>query len=228
MNIIPAILPQSYRGITLGVEKVHDTIDTVQIDFVDGHVAHTRTWLFNNKDTEHYSAIEREDEGMPYWETMNYEFDLMVKDPLEKMDMFIALGPSKVIFHLGTFQEGAMLAYLEQMPQIVRDTIAVGMAINLDTDPSAVAPYLEYIDTIQCMGIRDVGFQGRTLDLAVLEQIKKARALYPDKTISVDGGVTLENAQALADAGADSLVVGSAIFRSPEPYGTIEAFKRIN
>ncbi|MBY0328990.1 hypothetical protein K2Q02_02775 [Patescibacteria group bacterium] len=227
MKIIPAILPQSYRGITLGVEKVHDVLDTVQIDFVDGHVAHTRTWLFNNKDSEHFSAIEREDEGMPYWDTMNYEFDLMVKNPLEKMDMFIAMGPSKVIFHIGTFEQGVMLAYLEQLPQIVRETIAIGMAINLDTDPSAVAPYLEYIDTIQCMGIRDIGYQGRPFDEVVLEQIKKTRELYPEITISVDGGVTLENAQALRDAGADSLVVGSAIFRSPEPYATIKEFQSI-
>lgn len=227
MKIIPAILPQSYRGITLGVEKIHDMLDTVQIDFVDGHVAHTRTWLFNNKDSEHFSAIEREDEGMPYWDTMNYEFDLMVKNPLEKMDMFIAMGPSKVIFHIGTFEQGVMLAYLEQLPQIVRETIAIGMAINLDTDPSAVAPYLEYIDTIQCMGIRDIGYQGRPFDEAVLEQIKKTRELYPEITISVDGGVSLDNAQALRDAGADSLVVGSAIFRSPEPYATIKEFQSI-
>jgi len=227
MKIIPAILPQSYRGITLGVEKVHDVLDTVQIDFVDGHVAHTRTWLFNNKDTERFSAIESEEEGMPYWDTMNYEFDLMVKNPLEKMDMFIAMGPSKVIFHMGTFESGTMLAYLEQLPQIVRDTIAIGMAINLDIDPSEVAPYLEYITTIQCMGIRDVGYQGRPFDDAVLAQVKKAKELYPDKEISVDGGVTLENAQALRDAGADTLVVGSAIFRSPEPYGTIKEFQSI-
>lgn len=228
MKIIPAILPQSYRGITLGVDKVHDMVDTVQIDFVDGHVAHTRTWLFNNKDTEHYSAIEREEEGMPYWDSMNYEFDLMVKDPLLQMDKFIALGPSKIIFHIGTFEEKTMLAYFEQLPSIIRETIAFGMAITLDTDPNAVAPYLQYIDTIQCMGIRDVGFQGRPFDEKVLEQVKKVKALYPDKIISVDGGVTLENAQALADAGADSVVVGSAVFRSTDTYGTIQAFKTIH
>jgi len=227
MKIIPAILPQSYRGITLGVEKVHDVLDTVQIDFVDGHVAHTRTWLFNNKDTERFSAIESEEEGMPYWDTMNYEFDLMVKNPLEKMDMFVAMGPSKVIFHIGTFEAGAMLAYLEQMPQIMKDTISIGMAINLDTDPSAVAPYLDYIDTIQCMGIRDVGYQGRPFDEAVLAQVTKVKELYPDKEVSVDGGVNLENAPLLKAAGADTLVVGSAIFRSPEPYGTIQEFESI-
>jgi len=227
MNIIPAILPQTYRAIILGADRVHEMVDTIQIDFVDGHVAHTRTWLFNNKDTEHFSAIEREEEGMPYWDSMNYEFDLMVKDPLMEMDKFIALGPSKIIFHMGTFEEKAMLAYLEQLPSIVRETISFGLAISLDTDPGVVAPYLDYIDTIQCMGIRDVGYQGRPFDDAVLVLVSKVKELYPNKHISVDGGVNLENAPLLKAAGADTLVVGSAIFRSTDAYGTIETFKAI-
>lgn len=227
MKIIPAILPQSYRAIILGADQVHEVCDTIQIDFVDGHFAHNRTWLYNNKDTERYSAIEREEEGLPYWDSMNYEFDLMVKDPLLDMDKFIALGPSKLIFHIETLDTSTMLPYLENIPGIMRDTISFGIAINIDTDPSLIAPYLEHIDTIQCMGIRDPGFQGRPFDEGVIEQIKKVKALYPDKHISVDGGVTLDTAPLLAAAGADTLVVGSALFQSGDIYGTIEALQQL-
>lgn len=227
MKIIPAILPQSYRGIELGVDKVHEMVDTVQIDFVDGHVAHTRTWLFNNKDTEHFSALEREDEGMPYWNSMNYEFDLMVKNPLEKMDMFMMLGPAKIIFHYGTFEEAAMLEYFENLPMIIQETTSFGIAIAIGTDPAVLAPFIEYIDTIQCMGIKDIGFQGRPFDPDALTLVAAVRALYPDKDISVDGGVNLENAPLLKAAGATSLVVGSALFRSTDPHGTIETFTAI-
>lgn len=227
MKIIPAILPQSYRAIIMGVEQISDIVDTVQIDFVDGHFAHNRTWLYNNKDTEYYSAIEREEEGLPFWDKMNYEFDLMVKDPLLDIDKFIAMGPSKIIFHIETLDAAIMLPYLENIPGIMRETISFGIAINIDTDPHLIAPYLEHIDTIQCMGIRDPGFQGRPFDEEVIEQIKKVKALYPDKHISVDGGVTLDSAPLLAAAGADTLIVGSALFQSGDIYGTIETLQRL-
>lgn len=227
IKIIPAILPTSYRAIVLGADQVHEAVDTIQIDFVDGHFAHNRTWLYNNKETERYTAIEREEEGLPYWDSMNYEFDLMVKDPLEDMEKFIALGPSKMIFHIESLDEARMIPYLENIPHIMRDTMSFGIAIGIGTDPSLIAPYLEHIDTIQCMGIKDPGFQGRPFDEGVLEQIKKVKALYPDKSISVDGGVTLETAPLLIAAGADTLVVGSALFQSGDIYGTIEALQRL-
>lgn len=226
-KIIPAILPMRYYDIRDGVEKIYGAVDTVQIDFVDGHFATNRTWWFNNKNEDALAAFLSQEEGLPHWEDMNYEFDIMVKDPISHMEIFIALGPSKIIFHLEALEEEKMLAYLSSLPEIVRSTISFGIAIGIDTDPSGIEPYKEYIDTIQCMGIVNVGFQKQPFDERVIEQIKKAHTLYPDKTISVDGAVSLENAQALADAGATSLVVGSAIFQSSDPHGTIQSLKKV-
>ena len=227
MKIIPAILPLRYYDIKNGVEKIYGSANTVQIDFVDGHFATNRTWWFNNKNEDTLAAFLSEEEGLPHWEDMNYEFDLMVKDPIDHMEIFIALGPSKIIFHLEALEQEKMLAYLESLPEIVRSTIAFGIAIGVETDPALVAPYIPYIDTIQCMGIANVGFQGQSFDLRAIEQIKRAHSLYPDKTISVDGAVSLVNAQALAEAGATALVVGSAIFQSSDPHGTIQSLKKV-
>jgi ribulose-phosphate 3-epimerase len=222
MKIIPAILPASYRAIEQGVTSVRGAVDTVQIDFVDGTFAPNRTWWFNNKDTERLSAILREEEGLPEWEHMNYEFDVMLANPLEHMETFIALGPSKIIFHVEGLDEGAMLAYFTTIPEIVRTTISFGMALGIETDPAIIAPYLPYITTIQCMGILRVGFQGQPFDERVHDQIKKVRALYPDMIISVDGGVTMENAVELIHSGATELVVGSQVFGNIDPRGTIK------
>jgi ribulose-phosphate 3-epimerase len=221
MKIIPAILPMRYYDIRDGVEKVYVAVDTVQVDFVDGNFAANRTWWFNGKNEDTLAAFLSQEEGLPHWQEMNYEFDLMIKDPLSQIDTFIALGPSKIIFHIESLEQEKMLAYLEALPEIVRSTISFGMAINVDTDPSLVTPYLDYIDTIQCMGIANVGFQQQAFDPRTIEQVRKAKELFPDKHISVDGAVSLANAVQLAEAGADTLVVGSAVFLSDDIHGTI-------
>ena len=227
MNIIPAILPNSYYDIPTGVEKVYGAVDTVQIDFVDGHFASNRTWWFNNKNTDKLDTLLHEDEGLPHWDEINYEFDLMVKDPLAHIDTFVALGPSKIIFHVEGLDQESIVHYLETLPGIVRSTITFGMAIGVDTDPQLLTPFAQYIDTIQCMGIKNVGFQGQPFDDRVIDQIKKVKALFPGKHISVDGAVSLANAQILKDAGADILVVGSAVFLSSDIHGTIHTLARV-
>lgn len=226
-KIIPAILPQSYTAIVHATDRVHEGVKAVQIDFVDGVFAPNQTWLFNTKEKERFSAIEREEEGLPYWDTLDYEFDLMVQNPLEKMDLFMALGPSKLIFHIGSFETEAMLSYFENLPLIIRETVSFGMAVGIDTDIELVTPFIEYIDTIQCMGIAQIGVQGQPFDDRVLSQIKKAKELFPDKEVSVDGGVSLDTAHSLVAAGADTLVVGSALFGSTDIYGTIELLTNI-
>ncbi len=221
MKIIPAILPHRYYDIRDNVEKVYGAVDTVQVDFVDGNFAANRTWWFNGKNEDTLAAFLSQEEGLPHWQEMNYEFDLMIKDPLSQIDTFIALGPSKIIFHVESLDQEKTLQYFESLPEIVRSTITFGMAIGIETDPSLVAPYTDYIDTIQCMGIQNVGFQQQAFDPRAIEQVRKAKALFPDKHISVDGAVSLANAVQLAEAGADTLVVGSAVFLSDDIHGTI-------
>ncbi len=227
MKIIPAILPLRYYDIPNGIEKLGGAVDTVQIDFVDGNFATQRTWWFNNKNADKLAELLEQKEGLPEWESMNYEFDLMIKDPFEYMDIFLALGPSKIIFHVEAVDQEKMITYFETLPVIIKDLMTFGMAIGIDTDPELVRPYLDHIDTVQCMGIANVGFQGQPFDMRAIEQVKKAKELFPDKTISVDGGVTRESAALLAVAGAQTLVVGSTVFQSNDIHGTIKELKSI-
>jgi ribulose-phosphate 3-epimerase len=227
MKIIPAILPNRYYDIPNAVEKVIGATNTVQIDFVDGFFAPNRTWWFNNKDSERLSAIMSEEEGLPFWDEMNYELDLMVRDPLEHIESFVALGPSKLIFHVEGLDQEKMLQYFEQVPEIMRITMSFGMAIGIDTDPALIAPYIDHINSIQCMGIAHVGSQGQPFDERVYDQIRKVKEMYPDKIISVDGGVSEENAPLLVTAGATQLVVGSKLFLNEDIHGTIRRLKNI-
>lgn len=226
-KIIPAILPSSYRAIELGAEKIHEAVDTVQIDFVDGTFAPNRTWMFNNKDGNIISEIIAQDRGLPFWEELNYEFDLMVANPLEHMETFISMGPSKIIFHIEGIDVGEVASYIESLPEIITDSISFGIALNIETPVESIKDIAPLVSSIQCMGIMNIGFQSQPFDPRCIEKVAQVRALYPDKTIAVDGAVSKENIADLAAAGANEFVVGSAVFQSPDIYGTIDTLRRL-
>jgi ribulose-phosphate 3-epimerase len=223
IEIIPAILPESYRDIEKGVELVHELAPTIQIDFCDGHYVGTKTWWFNGKNIEKKDAILKEEQGLPFWDSTNYEFDLMVTNPLQHIETFIALGPSKIIFHKKTISVEALKQYFETLPEVVRQMISFGIALQLDDDPFEIAPLIPYLRRIQCMGIEHIGSQGQPFSEKAVALVQKLHELYGASVrISVDGGVNEHNIPALVAAGARRLVVGSAIFQSVDPHGTIQ------
>lgn len=229
IEVIPAILPQTYKDIEQQVDLIHELAPTIQLDFCDGKFVETKTWWFNGKDIEKKDSIIAEQEGLPFWDSTNYEFDLMVSDPLSHIDTFVALGPSKIIFHKKTISVEALLAYFESMPDIVKQVITFGIALQLDDDPAEIAPLIPYLRRVQCMGIEHIGVQGQPFTDKSITLVKKVYELYGETIrISVDGGVTAENIPALVSVGARRLVVGSAIFQSVDPHGTIQMLQTIS
>ncbi|MBX4211051.1 ribulose-phosphate 3-epimerase, partial [Candidatus Parcubacteria bacterium] len=105
--------------------------------------------------------------------------------------------------------------------------IELGVAINPDTPNEKIAPYIKDVDFVQCMGIAKIGFQSQPFDTRVLDKIRSLRLAYPDLIISVDGGVSLETAPKLVEAGCNRLVSGSVIFNSTHIKETIAQFEQI-
>lgn len=228
IEIIPAILPQTYKDIESHVELVHELAPTIQIDFCDGKYVESKTWWFNGRDIEKKDTILKEEEGLPFWDSTNYEFDLMVSDPLSQIDTFIALGPSKIIFHKKSVSVEDLQHFFETLPEVTRQIISFGIALQLDDDPLEIAPLMPYLKRIQCMGIEHIGVQGNPFSDKAVDMVKKLHELYGASVrISVDGGVNESNIPALVAAGARRLVVGSAIFQSVDPHGTIEMLQAL-
>ena len=139
----------------------------------------------------------------------------------------MTIGPSRVIFHAETFAdlETELDSVLRLLPTIVEPAIA----INVDTNPESLWGVLDtgMVTAVQCMGIAKIGGQGEVLDERVFANLRALRVRYPKITLSVDGGVTLENATRLIEAGANRLVVGSAIFTAPDIITRITEFKNL-
>jgi len=236
MEIIPAILPKNYEDLKNKISLVKGLVSTVQIDICDGNFVKTVSWPYSAKasqgepfELDQYAQnILNEREGMPFWEEIDYELDLMVQNAHENFDLFLKLGAKRIIFHLKA--EGNLLEFkefLEGIDLYIRDNTQIGVAINITTPIRQLAGLISNVDFVQCMGIEKIGYQGEPFDERVIDQIKSLRKEYPELIISVDGGVNFDTASKLIEAGANRLVVGSIIFKSINIDKTIEELENL-
>ena len=105
-----------------------------------------------------------------------------------------------------------------------------GVAINPHTPVGNLADVLADIDLV-CMMSVNPGFGGQSFIPHTLDKIRQLRKMIDERSlhvkIEIDGGVTLENAKTILDAGADVLVAGNTVFKSADPKATIAALKRL-
>lgn len=229
-EIIPAILPKNYEDLKNKIALVRGMVNLVQIDICDGVFVPSKTWPFTTGGADDYNfhKILNEEEGMPFWEDIDFELDLMVMDAVENFDVYTKLGPKKIIFHIeavGNLEN--FKDFLEGIDMYIREAIEMGIAIDIKTPIDKIFPLVDKVDFVQCMGIDKVGFQGQEFDKKVLENIKILKGKFPDIPISVDGGVNFETAPILINAGATRLIIGSAIFNTDDIIGTIEEFRNL-
>ncbi len=228
VEIIPAIMPRSFLDLKEKVSIVKGATKVVQVDLCDGVFVKRVTWPFHAEDKESMDQIISETTGMPEWESVDYELDLMVADAVKNIGNYFFLGPKRIIFHIEAFTDPKELSdYFENLELYIKENTEFGIALNIDTDISVLEPFVSHIKFIQCMGIATIGRQGEPFDERVIEKIKSIRAKYPDMVISIDGGVSFDTAPELIEAGATRLVAGSAIFENPNPHGAIQELKSL-
>jgi len=197
----------------------------VQVDICDGHFVPSFTWPYKKHD-DSFERIIHEDDGLPGWKDLEYEFDLMVDHPEKVIDEWVSAGASRIIIHAEA--KGDVAGAIESL----QGRVEIGVALNMETPlkeifDSRFKIQEGHVQFIQLMGIDNVGYQGQKFDEKVVGRIKEARLLFPGLPISVDGGISLENARSLADAGADRLIVGSAIFNGGNAIQALADFKEI-
>ncbi len=223
MHIVPAILPKDFKDILEKLELVKGVADTVQIDIVDGKFAPSKTWPYIGDHGE-ITALMNEQEGFPFWQDFDFEFDLMVGKPEEAVPFWVRAGASRVIVHIESTPPDTLSDILKEWKHVVD----IGLALKPATPLEKLETFLHEVSFVQCMGNDRVGFQGVTLDEAiVLSRIAHLRQKHPELTISVDIGVNLETAPRLIDAGADRLVAGSAVFGKANPAQAVREMERL-
>ncbi len=225
-EIIPAIMPKDLRDLEQTVARVRGAARWVQIDVMDGKFVSAVDWPFPDM-RRAALAILSEEEGLPYWDDINYEFDLMIKNPEKYAEDFVRLGGGRIIFHYESADKDKIWEAVRKVQDMNTE---VAIAIDTVTPNDALDEFLtdeRPVDFVQLMGIAQIGYQGQSFDERVIPKTKALRAKYPDIMISIDGGVNFDSAPLLIDAGANRLVAGSVILKSENPRDTIRELEKI-
>ena len=217
IEIIPAVLPKNFKDLEEHLALVRGAAKQVQIDAVDGRFVRNRTWPY--RDSASFQKIVKEEHGLPFWEEIDFQFDLMIENPHERVMDFVRAGATHVIIHAAS--PGAVEALRTLIDLKDEDyggfSVRTGVAIMPESQPEILEPFEGLYDFVQVMGIAKIGYQGEPFDKRALYLVERLHQRYPALPIQVDGGVSLENARTLAAAGASRLVAGSAIFNTKDP-----------
>ncbi len=229
-TIVPAILPANKRELADALSKVMcvPTIESVQIDVVDGVFATPASWPYTNHTLSEMHAESKS--LLRVAKDVLVDVDLMVTHPEEVIADWIDAGAARLTVHAESVTNLSQFL-IEFKRTFGHDTdltsgmLALGLAINLDTPLVLIEPYLSKIDYVQFMGIATIGKQGQPFDPRVIRRITSFHKKYPEILIQVDGGVTLKTAPDLLAAGAGRLIVGHALTGSSNVH---KAFDELN
>ncbi|MBI2099882.1 MAG: hypothetical protein HYT48_00910 [Candidatus Vogelbacteria bacterium] len=207
-EIIPAILGDNFKTVERHLAQVDALVAWAHLDVSDGLFAPYLSWQQPENLNEITSKIK-------------IEAHLMIEQPEEYLPEWINVADRIIVHYEATEKLEHILATFEPL------AVKFGLALLLPTPLEVVESYINKVDVIQLMGIAEIGQQGYPFEERVFGRVKTLRAKYPDVTISIDGGVSLQNAKQLIAAGANRLVVGSAIWQSKNVEKTIKKFQQL-
>jgi ribulose-phosphate 3-epimerase len=153
------------------------------------------------------------------------EVHLMVNHPAQYMDSFFQAGADSLLVHQEVLPDPRPL-----LQQIHGRGKKVGMVVNPETAVETLEPYLNDIDLALCMTVHP-GFGGQAFLPQSPERVRRLRALIDRKNpaceLEVDGGVDDETAPLAVKAGANVLVIGTAVFSAPQgPRAAVQEILR--
>lgn len=213
-------MPQSFSDLESKLDLVARATPLVQIDIMDGKFVKTKSWPYYASDRASLEKLLTESDGLPHWDKLDFEIDLMVSKPEGVIGDWITIGAKRLVIHVESTKN------LKEIIQTLKErSVDIGLALNPSTPTDKILPYLEDIQFVQFMGIDTIGIQGEPFDESVFDKMREFHNAHPEIVISVDGGVDFDNAKDLVEAGAKRLVSGSAIFESGDVAGAVKHFK---
>lgn len=211
--IAPSILAADFANLQQDCELVNDSAaDWFHIDIMDGVFVPNISF------------------GMPVLKAIGehakkpLDVHLMIVDPDRYISTFAALNAAILTVHYEA------CTHLHRSIQSIKShKMKAGVALNPHTPVNVLEDIIQDLDLVCLMSVNP-GFGGQHFIPNTFEKIKALTSLIEKKgattQIEIDGGVTPENAADLVRAGANILVAGSAVFKSPDPKKTIQELKQ--
>lgn len=148
-----------------------------------------------------------------------FEAHLMTLTPEAHFEPFIDAGCSRILFHVEVTPHAHRLVH-----KLKNLGVEAGLVINPGTPVEAILPMLHDIDQLLIMTVNP-GWGGQPFIPSTLEKVQRVRALRPDLTIEVDGGVDPKTIGSIVKAGADLFVVGSYLAKAAHMADAVAALE---
>jgi ribulose-phosphate 3-epimerase len=197
-TIIPSILEETREGLDDKIFQITRIpgVEKIQVDFGDGDFVPHKTLSVAEFDTLNPA--------------FNWEAHLMIREPKNFLDYQIA-GFNTIVLHYESFLQEVTLD--DAASEIKKLGMKPVIAINPETPISVLRYFGDTVHNFTLLSVHP-GFQGREFLPVTIDRIRELKQLIPHAILEIDGGINQDNAPLLVAAGADALVIGSAIFET--------------
>ena len=214
MILAPSLLAADFGNLQQAIEMVNASeADWFHIDIMDGVFVPNISY------------------GMPVLSviqkhaTKPLDVHLMIVEPDRYISTFAKLGSDILTVHYEA------CTHLHRTLQAIKaEGMKAGVALNPHTPVSVLEDIIQDVDVLLLMSVNP-GFGGQSFIENTYKKVRQAKTLIEQTgastLIEIDGGVSLKNAKALIEAGADALVAGSFVFNAANPTQTIADLKHI-
>lgn len=214
IKIAPSILAADFTRLGDEIRSVSNA-DMIHFDVMDGSFVPDITY------------------GIPVLQAVRRVTDLeldvhlMTHFPARLIESFAEAGADMISVHVESDHPRRIAEALREMEQY---GVKKAVALRPNTATRAIEPYIEQLDMVLVMTV-EPGYGGQPLLEYQLQTVRRVRSLLdrlnPDCDLEVDGGVRIDNARRIKDAGANVLVAGSAIFGGTDRAAAVETLRTI-
>lgn len=211
IRITPSILNADLNNLDNEIAKISKVSDLLHLDIMDNKFVPNLTWNFE--------AAEEIIRKAP----LPVDAHLMIEDPDIQAPRYAEVGCKSVTIHYE-----ATTNVKQTLQSIRRAGARAALALKPKTDFSVLLEYRELIDMILIMTV-EPGFGGQKFMADMMDKVSKSRNFIGDADIwlQVDGGISLETIEVARNAGADTFVAGSAVFKAPDPAAMVLQLKEL-
>lgn len=214
IRICPSILNADRENLSSEIARISAQSDLVHLDVMDNIFVPNFTFTFEQS--------ERIIAECP----IPVDSHLMIADPDERAHLYARAGSASVTFHYE-----ASSYPLKTISRIKDEGARVGLALKPATPFNEISSLMEHLDMVLIMTV-EPGFGGQSFMHDMMGKVKEARKeidsrFFEKIWLQIDGGVSLETIAEAAEAGADTFVAGSAVFKSDSPGLMVDSLRSL-